>query len=856
MTVRWKPLLVLSGVFLMTAIAGVTTIALVLMNSSSRDILPKARAELQAGEFERAWIQYRRALQSDPKNAAIHEEVADMFARWGESAPADKQADLRQQRLASLIDAARYGTRLVAPRRQLLAEALHDNEIGEAIRWAKELVALAPDDLEAHYVLAREALTQSPPAADAASKHIQALEAAEADRPRTAWLRAWLARETRDEATLAAILEQARKVDPARVVDPIDRLAQLRLLGFDVQQAAEIGPDDLAGRIPAFQAMARRIADEPEAVPGRIDELGELVAQARSALMTAAGKADKDGREPLENLAKGLDQVVEATYKKALESQRPDLRVYETYANFLIDRGQFDECLQVALQALKLPAASQPAFRAPAMALREVAIRAILGNTRDADRFDKAAPHIKAMLASTAAREQAIGHLFHGAICLEKTGLTGTEGVAKPANDAEKESLRAEALEHLRPAAAELTQVPAAQALYGITLILSREPTLGRQYLQAARRAGVLEAKYQIWAAWSMIQAGYPEEAQPIVAALRKDLGAALAAENEGTLRMLEGEIAQARRNPDDLKKARDEFEKALEANPDQAALELKLAQVDIQLKNYDAALERIDGLRQAGKSTASAEQMAVVALETAGRNQEARELLRKARDRYPDSGDLANLDAAIKLRAEQNEEADAVLADYLAKHPDDSNVANIRAAVLNEKLKKPEDAILRAQAERARTSSPGCSWPSSNWPKKNYAAMAQAIAQIHSRWKEAAAADLLDAQLAAASAGDYGARQGPRRRGTKKRTRTTRSPSFGRPRSTRRSAPAAIPRGSTRTSSATRRSRNWTRACRWRRPPSGPWPTKAMDHVAKPTRPSAASATCSATTARPATRP
>lgn len=758
MSVRWKPLLVLSGVFLVTAIAGVTTIGLVLMNSSSQDILPKARAELQAGEYERAWIQYRRALQSDPKNAAIHEEVAEMFAQWGGSAPADKQAELRQQRLATLVDAARYGTRLVGPRRQLLAEALHDNEIGEATRWAKELIALAPDDLDARFVLAREALSQSPPAVDEAAQQVQAIEAAEPNRPRTAWLKAWLARETRDEDGLDAILEAARKVDPAKVDDPIDRLAQLRLLGFDVQRTADASPETLASRIPAFQAMARTIADEPEAVPGRIDELGDLVGQARSVLMTAAGKADADGRSPLETLARGLDQVVEATYKKALESQRPDLRVYETYANFLIERGQFDESLQTALQGLKLPAASQPAFRASAMALREVAIRAILGNTRDADRFDKAAPHIKAMLASTVSREQAIGHLFHGAICLERSGLIGAEGVVKPATRAETDALRVEALEHLRPAAAELAQVPAAQALYGITLILSKEPTLGRQYLQAARRAGPLEVKYLIWAAWSMIQAGYPEEAQPIVATLRRELGAGITADNEATLRTLEGEIAQARRGPDDLAKAREDYQKALETNPDQTSVELKLAQVDIQLKNFDAALDRIDKLRQAGKATAGSEQMAVVALETAGRAQEARERLEKAREQYPDSGDLATLDAAIKLRADQNEPADAILADFLSRHPDDAHVANVRAAILNERLKKPDEAraLLKAQAERAKTPEPWVQLAQFELGQENFPAMTQAIAQIRANWKEAAAADLLDAQFALASRQDY----------------------------------------------------------------------------------------------------
>ena len=70
--------------------------------------------------------------------------------------------------------------------------------------------------------------------------------------------------------------------------------------------------------------------------------------------------------------------------------------------------------------------------------------------------------------------------------------------------------------------------------------MLSREPALGRQYLQKAQRLGNLEPRYQIWAAWSMVQAGYPEEAEPIVAALAEAVRAGTdPRELEGTLHLL-----------------------------------------------------------------------------------------------------------------------------------------------------------------------------------------------------------------------------------------------------------------------------------------------------------------------------
>src|SRR5207248_1157777 len=48
MTVRWKPLLVLSGLFLIIAVIGVVAIVFTLVPRGSADILPQARAERAA----------------------------------------------------------------------------------------------------------------------------------------------------------------------------------------------------------------------------------------------------------------------------------------------------------------------------------------------------------------------------------------------------------------------------------------------------------------------------------------------------------------------------------------------------------------------------------------------------------------------------------------------------------------------------------------------------------------------------------------------------------------------------------------------------------------------------------------
>ena len=95
MTVRWKPLLILSGLFVVIAIVGVIAMAYTLVPRGSADILPLARAERAAKRYDNALLQYQRALQKDGKNAAIHEEIASMYGEWAVHAPAEKKAELR-----------------------------------------------------------------------------------------------------------------------------------------------------------------------------------------------------------------------------------------------------------------------------------------------------------------------------------------------------------------------------------------------------------------------------------------------------------------------------------------------------------------------------------------------------------------------------------------------------------------------------------------------------------------------------------------------------------------------------------------------------------------------------------------
>ena len=178
--------------------------------------------------------------------------------------------------------------------------------------------------------------------------------------------------------------------------------------------------------------------------------------------------------------------------------------------------------LAIAEKALRLPLATRPNNAEIVLRLHTIAVEVALLDAEDKARFTKAGPHIAKLVESSSPIYQGLGHLFQGSIELENSGVSATgRGKTPPtAPNPAQMKLRASALNHLKVAAAQLPDIAEAQARYGVALVLSQETGLGRQYLQEAMRMGNLEAQYQIWAAWSIVQAGYPEEAEPIVTSL------------------------------------------------------------------------------------------------------------------------------------------------------------------------------------------------------------------------------------------------------------------------------------------------------------------------------------------------
>jgi cellulose synthase operon protein C len=752
MSVRWKPLVILTGLFAVVAMLGLVAMAFVLAPRTSA--LQLARSERTAHNYPRAEIHYRQALQKEPKNARLLLETAEFYDEWAEGVAADRVKH-RLFRLKYLADAAKYGKQLVEPPRLLLAEALRQADGVEALRWAAVLLALEPQNADAHYVLAEEALGASPPNIDEAKQHLSALESSEPRRPRTEWLCARQAQANQDDAALEEILTRARSATLKADADPLDRLSLIRLRSLDAQRTRD--PAILAERVEAFRAEAGRLAALGSLAVARVAQLGVELQKVEKYLGGVAAEANPQAKARATELADSIDTVAETTFKNAIASNgAPDLRIYQAYAEHLLARDKRKECLAVIAQALKLPMASMPALYEPLMNLREVAIRAALSDPQDPRRFELAEPFLKELVQSKHAHYEGLGHLFQGAISLEQSGLASGAPVGLGDEVSPQQAkLRDLALGHLQRAAEQLPHVAAAQALYGVCLILAQEPALGRQYLARAQKLGNLEPRYQVWAAWSIVQAGYPEDAEPIVKRLLDQVqSGAVPRELERTLHLLAGEIHQARRDPAELSKALAEFQQGFASGqPISPDVALRMVQIEVMLGHPEKGLERLNTLRASGQGGAAAERLAVLMQLERNQENEAKRVLAIARNRFPNNSELVALEVALLVRSKQPAQADQVLTEFLAKNPANLPMTQLRARLLSEQLKRFDEAraLLNQLAERSQHSGPLVQMALLDLQQRDFDAARRTIAKIRGRWKEAAAADQLEAQLALA---------------------------------------------------------------------------------------------------------
>ena len=749
MTVRWKPLLLLSGLFVAVALGGLVAFTMHRGPGGTGGILAKARAERQAKRFAEAEVEYRRALQITPSDAAVHLELATLYEEWLRSAPPEKAAKLENDRRSRLADAVRFGPSLVAPRRALLRDALDHDDLVEAVRRATETLKLDPDDVEAHYVIAADMLDQSSPNVAEIGRHLAIVARTEPRPARADWLAARLAQVAGDPAELKRILVLSRGIKSVKSMAAVDAIAVFRLRTLDVRTIDE--PATLGERVKSVIAAAEELtaAEVPSVL--RIARIGRGMESVQNALNRAKGTGDA---VEMAALGEAVESLAESVFRKAISAKGgADLGVYFAYADHLRFRDDRTRCLGVIEEAFKTPAAARQAGTDAAQSLHALAIHAILTDAEDKARFDKAAPHIKPLLDGTNVRFRAFGHMYQGQIDLERFNTPPGAETEVAASVTAK--ARSSALAHLKVAANDLPDLAEAQARYGVALILGGETDLGRVYLQKAAKLGNLEPRYQVWAAWAMVQGGYPEYAEPIVGDLLAGVESGrLPREMASVLYLVSAEIHQARRSPEELSKAIEAYQKAfVHGQKPTAAVQLRLAQIELMLDRPDNALARLAAMDRAGMGGPNAEQLAVNILRRQGKPDEARSRLSSGRTKYPRSPELVALEAEVLVSEKKAADAERLLKEFLAEGTENVALVELRAWILFQSLNRTDEAreLLSGIAERADRTSPLVRLVQIDLRRRDFEAAASTIAKVRNRWKEAAVGDMLDAQLALA---------------------------------------------------------------------------------------------------------
>ncbi len=764
MTVRWKPLLILSGVFAVIALLGVTAMAWTLWpQNDPAALLEQAHQEIAQGRFEEAHIYTQKAEQIAPDDPRIDLAQADLYAAWADQPGQDpaQRRSLRTRERAALTLAARGDKRQIDARTRLLVEALDRGALAEAQAWAQELLGLDPGQTDAHFASAAFELIQLQPARETLRSHAEVLQEREPQRPRTAWVLAELDRisqRTEQRAERIAAFVEKR---PEDYPDPTDRLGLFQLqTAHLVDDGLEQADSHLLEPVLA-QAEALMVLEDGPADPERIRSVADQLETVQDRLQASGHDALVEAVETM--LEETFDEVFTLSAELAEALDIPlqfDLHV--GYATHLLARQRHGDCADFVQKTLEHPDAEQPDAREATRRLRELAIRAVLAQQDDPERFDRVQPWIDRLVESSNPIDQALGHLFHGVIALERSGHVQGSGSAMTGADrtkdhatrsSEQARLRGEAREHLRKAAQGLPELSTAQALYGIALILNDEQDLGREYLLRAGDGPGLEPRYQIWVAWSFLRAGYPEEAEAVVRNLR------VAAQRDPalapllpTLDILQGEIYQARPTSEDRQLALASYQRAIEAGYQiTPTLEVRRAQLEIAQGNEIDGIRRLIALRKQVGPRPDIDYLATVTYDRVGQTEQARDTLEQARRRFPDDQSLVQLEASFLIRDDQVQDADTLLAEFLEDKPEAVDVALMRAGLLAEQFDDLEGAeeVLLEIAGRTNNSAPQVRLAGLQIAREAFDEAAETIAEIRERWDDPAVADLLEAQRA-----------------------------------------------------------------------------------------------------------
>ena len=379
MTVRWKPLLILSGLFLAVALVGVIAITMTLVPRLSQGILTRARAARKAERFEYAENYYKQVLQLDDRNAAVHEELADLYRDWSRSAPPAKKAALRMERLEHMSSAVRLDKAAKRPRHELLSDAMNEDLTADSLRWANEVLKLEPEDPDAHFALAVDALDARTPNVPEARRHLKVLDGKNAPAVRRSWIRMKLADATGDVTARREAFDTAAAISLPADCQPIDRITWLRIVNLQIKNETDTAR--LPGDTKSMLQQVRLLAQTQELGPARVARLRSIVEQTQRDLIERSAKVDATARAEFDRLVESIEVDLEAIFKLALSGeQEPDSQTFLTYAEHLMFRRQRDRCLAVIDQALKSPQATRRNSIHSVMGLHMVAVEMALSS--------------------------------------------------------------------------------------------------------------------------------------------------------------------------------------------------------------------------------------------------------------------------------------------------------------------------------------------------------------------------------------------------------------------------------------------------------------------------------------------
>ena len=297
---------------------------------------------------------------------------------------------------------------------------MREDDVPSSNYWAAEVLNVEAQNFDAHYTLAVAALEIRPPNLPEARRHLEVLTKKNGSPIRLLLVRAMLAEASGDVAGRGAALAQARATTLKPDAEPVDCLAGLRITAMTIR--FETDPVRLDEQVGAMLKQVKEMGTGGDLAPPRVARLRFLLERTQKSLMEKSATATASTKKGLERLVDAIETEVESVFKAALSaSDEPDLQTYLAYADHLKLRHQRNRCLEVVDQALKSPLASRLSGAQIVMTLHIIAVEMALSTEDDKGRFEKADPHIRALLDRPEPKAQAFGHLFAGSIELDRS---------------------------------------------------------------------------------------------------------------------------------------------------------------------------------------------------------------------------------------------------------------------------------------------------------------------------------------------------------------------------------------------------------------------------------------------------